>query len=324
MPETTMADGHPTPARWLVIAAFAAIYVVWGSTYLAIRFAIETMPPFLMAGTRFLIAGLLLFGWARLRGADAPTGRQWGASAVLGALFLLLGNGGVVWAETRVPSGLTSLLVAMVPVWTVLVSWGAPGGQRPTAGVVAGLAAGFVGVGLLVAPGGVSAGGGVDPVGAAVLIAASLSWAVASVLSPRLRLPVSAPLASSLQMLSGGALLVLAGIVTGELGEVHAADLSVRSLLAFLYLIVFGSLIGFSAFAWLLRVTSPSRVATYAYVNPAVAVFLGWAFAGEALGGRTLVAAAVIVAAVVLITTARARAAAAPQGGRAGRLVAEQ
>jgi drug/metabolite transporter (DMT)-like permease len=318
-----MADGRSPAPGWLVVAAFAAIYVIWGSTYLAIRFAIETMPPFLMAGARFLTAGLLLFGWARLRGADAPTGRQWRASAALGALFLLFGNGGVVWAESRVPSGLASLLVAMVPVWTVLVSWRVPGGQRPTAGVVAGLATGFVGVGLLVAPSGMSAGGGVDHVGAAVLMASSLSWAVASVLSPRFSLPASAPMASSLQMLSGGALLVLAGAVTGELGQVHAADFSVRSLLAFLYLIVFGSLVGFSAFAWLLRVTSPSRVATYAYVNPAVAVFLGWAFAGEQLGGRTLVAAAVIVAAVVLITTARARAAAAPRAERVGRL-AEQ
>ena len=290
-------NGRP----WAVIAAFGAVYVIWGSTYLAIRFAIETLPPFLMAGTRFMIAGVLLHAWGRLRGGPAPTRRHLGPSLVLGALFLLAGNGGVVWAEQRVPSGLAALLVAVTPAWTVLFEWG-HGGGAPSRRTLAGLAAGLAGVGLLVAPTSLVAGG-VDPVGAAGCLIASLCWSLASVRSRSLTLPASPAIASSLQMLAGGGLLFLAGLASGELPRVSLEAASSKSLLAVGYLIVFGSLVAFTAFTWLLRVSTPSRVATCAYVNPVVAVLLGWAFAGERLGPRSLVAASIIIVGVALITT---------------------
>ncbi len=285
-----------------LFAAFAAVYIIWGSTYLAIRIAIETLPPFLMAGTRFTIAGILLHAWGRLRGEPAPARAHLAPSLTLGALFLLLGNGGVVWAEQRIPSGLAALLVAVTPAWTVLFEWG-HGGGVPRLRTLAGLAAGLVGVGLLVAPSG-PAGGRLDLAGAAACLLSSVSWSLGSVRSRTLRLPPSPAIASSLQMLSGGGLLLLVGLAAGEGARVDLAAASTRSVLAVVYLILFGSLIAFTAFTWLLRVSTPSRVATCAYVNPVVAVLLGWAFAGERLEARSLVAAAVIVFGVVLITTA--------------------
>jgi drug/metabolite transporter (DMT)-like permease len=294
-----------TPTKGQVIAAFAAIYLVWGSTYLAIRFAIETMPPFLMAGARFLIAGGLLYLWAVWKGAARPTGQQWRATAIVGGLLLLGGNGVVVWAETRVPSGLAALMVATVPFWIVVLDWLRPGGARPAGRVLFGVGLGMAGIFLLIGPG-KEGGGNVDLIGALMLIVASLSWATGSLYSRRARLPQPALLATGMEMLAGGALLVVAGLVMGEGGRLQLDAISLRSLLALLYLVVFGSLIGFTAYIWLLGVTAPARVATYAYVNPVVAVFLGWAFAGEQLTFQTIIAAAVIVAAVVIITTYRA------------------
>lgn len=291
---------------WQVLAAFVAIYLVWGSTYLGIRLAIETLPPFLMAGTRFLVAGTILHVAGRLRGDPAPERAHWMPSLVLGTLFLLLGNGGVVWAEQRVPSSLAALLVAVTPVWTTIFEW-RKGGQAPGAWTVAGLLGGIVGVGLLVAPGELASGAGVDLAGAAGCMISSVSWSAASVLSGSFRLPKSSAIASSMQMLCGGALLVLTGLIVGEGAQVSPSAFSARSVLALAYLIVFGSLVAFTAYTWLLRVTSPSRVATCAYVNPVVAVFLGWAVAGEQLTLRSALAAAVIVGAVVLIITTRGR-----------------
>ena len=302
---TDAAAGRGAAPRGLLLAAFAAIYLIWGSTYLAIRIGLETMPPFLMAGARFLIAGTVLLVWARSRGIPMPTRAQWRSAFILGGLFLLIGNGGVVWAEQRVPSGLAALLVAMLPVWTVIIEWVQPGGQRPSLGIVAGLATGFAGLAILVAP--TEGGVAVDPLGAGALLLASFSWAVAGVRSKRMALPASPPMSSGIQMLAGGTLLVIVGALFGDFGRLDLAGMSTRSLAAVGYLIVFGSLVGFSAFAWLLQVTTPSRVATYAYVNPVVAVLLGWALAGERLGMREIVAAVVIIAAVGLITTARAR-----------------
>ena len=300
------AHSSPPPARALLIAAFAAIYIIWGSTYLAIRVAIETIPPFLMAGSRFLVAGGLLYGWARMRGAPRPAGSAWRAAAVLGTFFLLLGNGGVVWAEQKVPSGIAAVLVALLPIWTAIIEWIRPPGKRPTSGVAVGLITGFAGVALLLAPG-IGGGARVDPVGGVVLILASLSWAYAGIISKELSLPASAPLSSGMQMLAGGALLMALGLFTGEPGRIDLDAISFRSAGALLYLIVFGSLVGFSAFVWLLRVSTPGRVATYAYVNPVVAVFLGWLILGEPLGVRHVAAAAVIIGGISLITTSRLR-----------------
>jgi drug/metabolite transporter (DMT)-like permease len=284
-----------------VILAFAAVYLIWGSTYLAIRFAIETLPPFLMAGARFLVSGTILYLWARRR-HPVPSRTNWRAAALIGALLLLIGNGGVVWAEQRIPSGLAALLVAVEPLWVVLLVWarGTPPGGR----VLAGLAVGFTGLFLLISPGEVLGGGAVDMLGAAVVVFAALSWAAGSVYAQRAPLPESPLLSTGMQMLAGGSLLLLAGTATGEWNRLDLAGATLRSWLALGYLIVFGALVAFSAYSWLVRNVEPSKVATYAYVNPVVAVLLGWLLASEPLSVRTGVAAAVIVGAVAFITTA--------------------
>jgi drug/metabolite transporter (DMT)-like permease len=294
-----------------LITAFAAVYLIWGSTYLGIRFAIETIPPHLMAAARFLVAGAILYAWSRWRGAPAPTLRNWRASAIVGGFLLLGGNGAVVWAETRVPSGLTALLVAMVPIWMLVLEMHPRlGGKRPRAAVVAGLVLGLVGLVLLVAPGKLA--GRVDPIGAGVLVLGCLSWAFGSLHSRVAALPTSGFLAAAMEMLCGGALLLLFGLATGQAGQLSLAAISARSLVSLVYLIFFGSLIGFTAYIWLLGATTPARVSTYAYVNPVVAVLLGWGFASEPMTLRTMLAAAVIVGAVVVIIRYGALAKSAP------------
>ncbi|MFN2564559.1 MAG: EamA family transporter [Gemmatimonadaceae bacterium] len=291
------------PSRGRVLAAFAAVYVIWGSTYLFIRFAVETLPPFVMAGTRFAVAGAILYVWARLRGAPRPSPAEWRGAAITGLFLLLGGNGAVVWAEQRVASGVTALLVATVPVWMVLLDWLRPGGVRPRAGVFAGLALGLVGLALLVGRGALG-GGGAEPLGAAVLVVGSILWATGSLYVRHNPRPSSALVTNAVQMLAGGAALLLAGTLAGELARLDLSAASTRSLLSLLYLIVAGSLIGFTAYTYLLQVSTPAKVSTYAYVNPIVAVLLGWAFAGEEITARTLVAAAVILAGVAIITLA--------------------
>lgn len=290
-----------------VAAAFLAVYLIWGSTYLAIRFAIETLPPFLMAGARFVVAGALLYAWTRWRGTPAPSRAHWPAAIVIGGLLLLGGNGGVVWAETRIPSGIAALLVATVPLWMVLLDTWRRDGARPGRYTVAGLVVGFGGIALLVGPGQL-VGGGVDLLGAGVLVVASISWAIGSLYSRRAHLPASPLLGTSMEMLAGGVWLVLAGTLTGEWARVDLGAVSPRSAGALLYLIIFGSLVGFSSYIWLLRVSTPARVSTYAYVNPVVALLLGWALAGESLTPRTGVAVALVLAAVVAITMTRSSA----------------
>jgi drug/metabolite transporter (DMT)-like permease len=307
MPETSAV--RPSAAR--ILAAFAAVYVVWGSTYLAIRIAIETLPPLLMAGARFLLAGTLLYAFMRLRGEPAPERRHWKSTALIGLLLLLFGNGAVVMAERTVPSGVAALLVAMVPMWMVLLEWLRRGGTRPTGRTIIGLVIGFAGMVLLVGPGGFVGGDRVDPFGAGLVLMGSLAWAAGSIYSRGAALPKSAFLATGMEMMWGGVWLVLAATVLGEWGSVDPAVFTTRSVLAFLYLVVFGSLIGFTAYIWLLGVTTPARVSTYAYVNPVVAVLLGWALLDEPLGARVLGAAAIIVAAVAVITMGK-RAQAAP------------
>jgi drug/metabolite transporter (DMT)-like permease len=298
-----MKIGLPAvPARWRVPVAFAAVYTIWGSTYLAIRFAVETMPPFLMAGVRFLTAGAILYAIMRRRGMAAPTRLHWRSAFIVGALMLLVGNGGVVWAEQVVPSGIASLMVATVPLWMVLLNWARGDRARPSAGVALGLGLGTTGIVLLVTSGPGAGGQGLHTPGLLVLAVGSLSWAAGSLYSRRAPLPADALLGTAMQMLAGGALLFLAGLVAGEAGRLVWQDISSRSILAFFYLLFLGSLVGFSAYIWLLRNSTPAKVSTYAFVNPVVAVFLGWALAGEPLTPRTLLAAAVIVGGVALIT----------------------
>lgn len=285
-----------------IIAAFAAVYILWGSTYLAIRFAIETLPPFLMSGIRFVIAGGLLFGFMALRGEKRPTLRQWRATLIIGGFLLLGGNGGVVYAEERgVASGLTALLVATVPIWMTLLDW--RNGGRPNTGawMPVGLALGFAGVALLVLQNGVAAVH-IDPIGFASLVVASIAWAYGSIWARTADLPRSSLQTTGMQLLMGGLWLCVVGLLKGEAAHVHSAEWSVRSVAAFFYLIFFGSIIGYSAYVYILKMSSPAKAGTYAYVNPAIAVFLGWAVAGEKVTGITIMAAMIIIASVALVT----------------------
>lgn len=288
-------------SRAAVFWSFAAIYVVWGSTYLGIRVMVTTFPPLLAAGSRFIVAGGLLYGWARWRGAPAPERQLWPSALLLGALFFLLGNGGVSWAETRLPSGLTALLAATSPLFTAVFESARGGWRRPPLRVLAGIIAGLGGVTLLIAPGEFIGGAHADLAGAAAITLAALAWAAGSVASHAKPLQASPALATGMKMLSGGVLLILAGLLAGEAGRITPAIFTPKVLLAWSYLVVFGSLIGFSAFTYLLRVTSPQRVSTSAFVNPLVAVGLGWLLLSEPITPRTLLAAAIIVGAVVLI-----------------------
>ena len=288
-----------------MIVAFAAVYVVWGSTYLAIRYAVQTMPPLLMAGARFSVSGVLLYGWARLRGAPRPTAVQWRVAALTGVLMLCLGNGSVGWAEQRIPSALAALIVAVVPLWMVLFDWVMPGGERPTLAVIAGVVVGLAGLVVLVGPERVDTGAPVDVVGALVLVAASMAWAFGSVYNSRGERPDSAAMSTGLQMLGGSVALVVSGLALGEGHQASISHISAASWAGWLYLVTFGSLIGFTAYIYLLKEVSPAKASTYAYVNPVVAMLLGWAIAGESITPRTLVAAAIILGGVALITVAQ-------------------
>lgn len=290
-----------SPAPWRVALAFAAIYVIWGTTYLAIRYSVETLPPFLMSSARFFIAGGLLFAWARFRGVPIPRPTYW-KPAVAASAFLMVGGQGVVaWAELRIPSGLTAVLISIMPIWMLGLNWARPGGQRPDRKMITGLVVGFVGVVILIGPW-QTGGGDVNIVGAAAVLFAALSWATGSLYTRSVRMPVPHLMVTAMQMLSGAVLLLLLGSATGEWGHVSSAGISAVSVAALLYLAVVGSLVALSAYMWLLRVCPPSRVSTYAYVNPVVAVFLGWLVAGESFTPRMLLAAAIILGAVVLVT----------------------
>ena len=297
-----MRDSGKRPAsRAQIVLAFAAVYVLWGSTYLAIRVGVETIPPFLMAGMRHLTAGVLLLGWLRLSGTPAPSRRHWRSAAIIGGLMLLGGNGLVTWAERRVPSGLAALIVASVPIWMTLLH-GLQNRTRPHGVVILGLALGLGGLAFLVAPGGgAGAANRIDPLGAAALLAAALFWAIGSLYSRKAPLPSSTLLATAMEMTAGGLILLATAALAGEGRGFSLSAVSGRSLFALAYLVVAGSLLGFTAYVFLLGATTPARVSTYAYVNPVVAMFLGWAVLGEAVTLKTFAAASIIVAAVALI-----------------------
>jgi drug/metabolite transporter (DMT)-like permease len=290
-----------------VIAAFMAIYLIWGSTYLGIRFAIETIPPFLLSASRFGLAGIIMLVAARVTRAPRVTLPQFRTAAIVGAL-LMFANSLVGVAEKRIPSGVAALLVAMTPLFMVLLEWVRPGGRRPTWLVGAGLLIGLGGVAALVGPGSVG-GGRIDLVGAAIVILGSFTWSLGAIYSRHAPRPGSALMMTAVQMLVGGIVVGVIGVGIGELAAFDVSAVSGRSLTAWVYLLIFGSLIGFTAFVYLLRVSTPARVATYAYVNPVVAVILGWLLAGETISARMLVAAVIIVAGVALITFAEGRAA---------------
>jgi drug/metabolite transporter (DMT)-like permease len=288
----------------LVLVAFAAVYVVWGSTYLAIRIGVESFPPLILAGLRHFTVGLFLYPVLRKKTGIRPTVAHWRTAVIAGALLLFLGNGGLSWAERTVPSGIASLLVASVSLWLVIVDWLRPGGVKPALRVVMGLLLGFAGLALLVGPAHLGGSERVDPRGAAVLVFASLAWACGSLYSKHGGMPSSPMLGVAMQSFAGGAILLIAALFAGEFRGLHLGAISLRSWLAIAYLIVFGSGIGFSAYIYILHKSTAARVATYAFVNPVVALFLGWLFAGEAITLRTVIAAAVILTAVILVITA--------------------
>lgn len=290
---------------WRLIAAFAAVYLIWGSTYLGIRIGVETIPPFLMAGMRQTTAGLLLYAWLRGRGAPRPERVHWRSAAIVGALMLLIGNGGVAWAEKVVPSGLTALLIATMPLWMTLLDWQWHGAARPGARVVAGLTLGFVGAALLVAPGQFAGGTHIDPWGALALFAATVAWAAGSLYSRRAQLPASALLGAAMEMLTGGVLLLIASGLFGEWRGFEFAQVSQRSWIALVYLTTLGSIVAYSAYMWLMKVTTPARASTNAFVNPIVAVLLGWWLGGEEMNTRIILAGCIIILAVVLLISHR-------------------
>jgi drug/metabolite transporter (DMT)-like permease len=296
--------------RWKIAIAFFAVYICWGATYLAMRVAVVEIPPHLLSGSRFVLAGVLLYAWARLRGHPAPTRQHWRSATVIGGFLLLGGNASVAWAEQTVPSGLAAVLIAVAPIWMVGLEW-ARGGARPSPYIMVGLLLGLAGVALLVS-GRASGESRVDPVGATILVLASASWAWGSVVSKTAALPKSPFMATSIEMIAGGVLLLLTAALAGQFRGFDVTRVSPEAAASWVYLVVFGSLVGFTAYIWLLGVTSIAKAGTYAYVNPIVAVLLGWAILEETVTLRMLLAAGVILAGVALVnvdwSSARIRA----------------
>jgi drug/metabolite transporter (DMT)-like permease len=290
----------------LVLLGFAAVYIIWGSTYFAIRVGVESVPPLLLAGMRHLGFGLLFYPIFRLKSPVKPSWEHWINAAITGFLLLFVGNGGVCIAEQTVPSGVAALLVATVSLWIVIVDWLRPGGIRPVARVLAGLALGFAGLALLVGPKNLGGSDRISPSGVAILLIASFAWSCGSLYSKHAALP-SPLLGAAMQSLCGGVTLAVVAFLTGETRSFHFAAVTTRSWLAVSYLVFFGSMMGFTAYVYILKKSTATRVATYAFVNPVVALFLGWMFAGEAITLRTGLAAGVILAAVILVITAPKR-----------------
>ena len=288
-------------APWAVLLAFAVVYVVWGSTYLAIRFAIESIPPLLMAGTRFVAAGAALYGWCALRGTQRPTLRQWQASAVTSLFLIAAAYGLVSWAELTVPSGIVAVATALTPLWMVVIPWLARSSSRPPALVLGGIAVGLVAQALLFGLGGVDRAN-IDPWGLGAVVLAGVAWAVGSLRSRGADLPADPILGSAMQMLTGGLVLVIAALLAGEAERFSLASVTMRSWLAWAYLVVAGSMVAYSAYLYLLRTTTPARASTYAYVNPIVAVALGWLLAAEPVGPRTVAAMGLTLLAVLGIS----------------------
>jgi drug/metabolite transporter (DMT)-like permease len=306
----SVKNPNPTPlsaqagSSSMVLVAFAAVYLIWGSTYLAIRVGIESFPPLLLAGMRHLIFGLAFYPLLRWRTGIRPTSAHWRTAWITGTLLLFVGNGGVCVAEQSVPSGVAALLVATVSLWLVIIDWLRPGGVRPVARVLIGLLLGFAGLALLVGPKDLGGSARINPVGVAILLVASFAWSCGSLYSKHGPMPGSPLLAVAMQSLVGGVVLWVAGLFSGEVKALHFAAISTRSWMALAYLIFFGSMMGFTAYIYILQHSTATRVATYAFVNPVVALFLGWLLLGEAITLRTTLAAAVILAAVVLVISA--------------------
>ena len=286
--------------------ALLALYIVWGSTYLAIRFTVETLPPFLSGALRFLVSGVILYIWRRKVGDAVPTRSNWKAAAIVGTFLLLGGNGLVSLAEKTVPSGVAALIIATAPFWLVLFEAFRSGGVKPTWQSIAGLVVGFSGVFLLIGPAEITGSGqSLDTFGVIFLLVAPVLWSLGSIYAKGADMPRSNLLSTGMQMLAGAAALFIVSVATGELSGFSFGDVSTRSWWGLVYLITFGSLVGFVSYGWLLHNAPVSLLSTYAYVNPVVAVFLGWLLAGEELNARIAAASAIIIGSVVLINWAR-------------------
>jgi drug/metabolite transporter (DMT)-like permease len=295
------------PLTWKVLLAFAIIYLVWGSTFLAIRIGVREVPPFLLAGVRFLIAGTVLYGWMRARGTPSPSQREWGAASLLAILIFVLDYGLVFWAERRVPSGITAVMMATIPVFMVMSEILILRTQRLRIRLAMALLLGIGGVTVLVSRGLGFGEAPIDTAGACALLVAAVSWSVGSVLTRKLPLPPAKVMSSGAQMLAGGVLLTLTAALLGEFRGFHVQAVSREAWLALAYLIVAGSIVAFTAYVWLIHHESPTKVGTYAYVNPVVAVVLGYFLGGEALGMRTILGTALVLVSVVVMTTAPAK-----------------
>lgn len=291
-----------SPSNLMIVSAFLAVYIIWGSTYLAIMFAVDSIQPFFMAGVRFIIAGLIMAAWSYFRGDSKPTTKHWKEGTIVGGLLLLGGNGAVVWAEQYIPSGITALIVTTTPFWMVLIDWIRPGGNKPGFPVVVGILLGFFGVALLINPDSLSGIQSIYLPGVFALTFAALAWAAGSVYSRHADLPKSQIQSTAIQLFTGGILLIIFSIISGEFFTVDVSRFTSKSLISVLYLITFGSIIGYTAYSFLLKNVSAAKVSTYAYVNPVVAVFLGWLIAGEPITGRVIIAAGVIISGVAFIT----------------------
>jgi drug/metabolite transporter (DMT)-like permease len=304
---------HPStrPGRWKILLAFSIIYFVWGSTYLAIRVGVLQMPPFVMAGIRFTIAGLALWVWMRLRGTPSLTGPEWRAATLLGALMFLLDYACLFWAEQRVPSGIAAVIIAIIPVCITLLEIVFLRTQRLTVRLGLGLAVGLLGVAVLVNPWSSLGEAPLDRGGVVALLVASLGWSIGTILSRRLRMPASKAMSAAAQMLSGGVMLLILAAVSGEFSQFLPKNISLSAWFSLLYLIIAGSIIAYTAYVWLLHYESPTKVGTYAYVNPIVAVILGTLLGGEVVGRRTILGSALILVSVVAITTMKRRTPAA-------------
>lgn len=298
-----------TAPRFKLFAAFAAVYLIWGSSYLAIVWGLETIPPFLLGTARFISAGTILLAIAAARGAAAFSRRQLLNASVVGALLPFVGNGSLIWAQQRIPSGIAALIVATVPLWMVVIQT-AVEHVRPSRQIWVGVGLGIAGLAILVSAGG-GVTGSIHIPSALILCAGSIAWASGSIYSRSAELPASGLTSAALTMLAAGVFFSVAALVAGEHRAFSLEQLSVRSVAGLAYLSILGSVVAYSAYIWLLQAASPARVGTYAYVNPVIAVVLGWAFLSEAISARTAIAAGVILTAVILITMA-------PQPSRRG------
>ncbi len=291
------------PRAWMVLLAFAIIYFVWGSTFLAIRVGVREVPPFLLAGMRFLVAGIVLYLWMRARGTPSPSTREWGAALLLALLIFVFDYGLLFWAERRVPSGIAAVMMATIPAFMALAEILFLRTQRLTLRMGMALLLGMAGVAVLVGHSTSLGEAPLDTTGACALIFAAISWSVAASLSRKLSLPAAKAMSSGAQMLAGGVLLTVTAALLGEFRGFHPQAVSRGAWLALAYLIVAGSIVGFTAYVWLIHHESPTRVGTYAYVNPVVAVLVGYFFGGEAIGPRTIGGTLLVLVSVVVITT---------------------